>query len=230
MKRSRNYTWLILGVITIVLGILIPFVFMQQSMYFESEKNTRPGTTTYNIEITSKEEFNNFKNVVVRLNSADDEIREFEVYYVKSDKVGSKYHYELQLVVTHDWHMVEDIEEIEVFYDNDSVLVFEKVGLGTKIPLALFAAIIGGFMIFVNFFNNNAKNRTIELKEIIASTSRGEDISIGYNYESVDESYTNIETKEEKQPVEETKTCEYCGTLSNINDTVCSSCGAKFKK
>lgn len=230
MKRSKNFTWLILGVITIVLGILIPFVFMQQSVYYEYKKDTRPGTTTYNIEITSKKELNSVKNVVVRINAMDDEIREYEVYYVKADKLGDNYFYELQCVVTHDWHMVDDIEEIEVFHGDDSVVVYEKVGLGAKIPIAAFACVIGAFMIFVNFFNNNAKNRTIELKEIIASSARGEGINIGYNYESEDENYTNIETKEETNQVEQTKTCEYCGTLANADEKICSSCGAKFKK
>lgn len=230
MKRSRNYTWLVLGIITIILGILIPFVFMQQTMYFESEKIVRPGSATYNVTITSKEELENVRTAVVRVNCINDETREFEVYSIKSDKDGNKFIYEFQVNVTQDWHLVDEIDEIEIFYGEDSVLVFEKVGMGTKLPIAAFVCIIGGFMIFVNFFNNNAKNRTIELKEIIAASSMNGNVDISYNYESEDEKYSSDDFAQEVKQVEETKACEYCGTLSNKNETTCSSCGAKFKK
>lgn len=230
MKRSKNYTWLILGIITIVLGVLIPFVFMQQSVYFETEKNVRPGSATYNIKLTSKDEIEDIQHVTIRVSCADDKDREFEVYSIKADKDDNKYIYEFQLIVTHDWNLMEEIEEIEVFNGDDSVVVSEKVGLSTKIPIAAFACVIGCFMIFVNFFNNNAKNRTIELKEIIASSTKNGDINIDYSYESEDEKFSSEDFKEETKQVEETKACEYCGSLANHNATVCDSCGAKFKK
>ena len=230
MKKSKNFTWLILGIITIILGILIPFVFMQQTTYFESEKNVRPGSATYNIKITSKKEIKDIESVVVKIECVDDEEREFEVYSVKKDTDGNKYTYELQLVVTHNWNLVNDIEEIEVFYKNGSTSVSEKVGIGTKIPIAAFICIVGCFMIFVNFFNNNAKNRTIELKEIIAASTGNGGIDISYSYESEDEKIPSEDFTDDVKQIEETKACEYCGTLSNKNETTCASCGAKFKK
>lgn len=230
MKKSRNHTWLILGIITIILGVLVPLVFMQQTMYFESEKNVQPGSATYNIKITSNKEIKDIEKVVVEIECVDDEDREFEVYSVMADKDEKKYIYELQLVVTHNWNLVNEIEEVEVFYEGGSISISEKVDLGTKIPILLFICIVGGFMIFVNFFNNNAKNRTIELKEIIAASSGNGGIDISYNYESEDEKVSSEDFSNDVKQIEETKACEYCGTLSNKNETTCASCGAKFKK
>ena len=96
---------------------------------------------------------------------------------------------------------------------------------------------MGAFMIFVHFFNKNSKNRTDEIKEIIASSSYKD----AENEESIEEleEQTQMPTLLEEnnsvleknlQKIEQTKACEYCGTLADINDKVCASCGAKFKK
>ena len=43
--------------------------------------------------------------------------------------------------------------------------------------------------------------------------------------------YDENEDKEEPKPiVEQTKTCEYCGSTVSIRDTKCDSCGATVKK
>ena len=33
-----------------------------------------------------------------------------------------------------------------------------------------------------------------------------------------------------EQPIEETKTCEYCGSTMSAHSSQCDSCGAKVKK
>ncbi len=229
MKRSKNFTWLILGVITIVLGLIIPFVVFNQSIYYEFEKDVNAGSTTFYVTITSNEELEKVHYAIINLEYTQGEDREYEVYYVKSEKSDKNFIYEFKLVETDNWAYVDEIESIKLRTAKGEVEIDEKVGLGAKIPIAVFACVIGGFMIFVNFFNNNSKNRTIELKEIIASSAYGN------NPEEIQEEIEHIEQTENEEKSEissqnQTKECEYCGTLADVNEKVCSSCGAKFKK
>lgn len=237
MKRSKNFTWLILGIITILVGILVPIFAFNQSVYYEVDKDTHAGNVTFYVTITSKEEIKDIQNAIVKISYDNVDDKEYEVYYIKSGKSDDDYVYEFKLVETNDWVFVDEIESVKLRTLNGVVKIEEKAGWGTRIPIIVFACVIGGFMIFVNFFNNNSKNRTIELKEIIASSTYN-DYLPEENEEDI-ESVENVEskTKEESKEdlaeppvVNETKTCDYCGTLSDINDKVCSSCGAKFKK
>ena len=238
MKKNRNFTWLILGIITILIGILVPIFAFNQSVYYEFEKDTHAGNVTFYVTITSKEEIEKVHYATVNLGYENGEDREYEVYYVKSGKSDNKFIYEFKLVETENWVFVDEIESIKLTTAKGEIVVNEKVGLGTRIPIAVFACIIGGFMIFVNFFNNSSKNRTIEIKEIIASSSynnnNDEVLSENLNEENQEIQNNTTEIKEESaQPenkIEQTKACEYCGTLADINDKVCASCGAKFKK
>lgn len=231
MKRSKNYTWLVLGIIVIILGIVLPFVAMDQSAYYEYDENAGANTKTFNIKILSKDEIAQIKNIVVEFDCKDNETRKSEVYYVKSYQEKNKYVYEFQVVINHDAEFIEEISEIEVATDSGSITISEKVGIGSKISIAFFICIVGGFMIFVNFFNNNSKNRVIEVKEIISSGYE----NVGYK-ESTSTDYNEAErqlnsAEEAQQDVfNATKLCDYCGTISNADEKVCSSCGAKFKK
>ena len=230
MKKSRNFTWLILGIITILLGILIPIFAFNQSVYYEVEKDTHAGNVTFYVTIISEDEIKDIQNAIVTLSYDNSEDEEKEVYYVKNVKADDEYKYEFKIVETNDWVFVDEIESVKLRTINGIVEIEEKVGWNTRVPIIVFACLIGSFMIFVNFFNNNSKNRTIELKEIIASTSYGDyPMQEIIEQEVKEDEKSNIEEKIEPQP-EQTKACEYCGTLADVNDKVCASCGAKFKK
>ena len=229
MKKSRNYTWLVLGIITILVGILVPIFAFNQSVYYEVEKDTHAGNVTFYVKITSEDEIKDIQNAIVTLSYDNSEDEEKEVYYVKNVKADDEYKYEFNIVVKENWVFVDEIESVKLRTINGTVEIEEKVDWGTRVPIMVFAVIIGAFMIFVNFFNNNSKNRTIELKEIIASSFGDYPMQETLEPEIVEETSeeTNkVEPKEEPQ----IKACEYCGTLADINDKVCASCGAKFKK
>jgi len=38
MKKNKNYTWLVVGIITILAGILIPLFAFNQTTYYEVKK------------------------------------------------------------------------------------------------------------------------------------------------------------------------------------------------
>ena len=231
MKRSKNFTWLILGVITIVIGLIIPFVAFNQTCYYEVEKDLHSSSVTFYVTITSNEEIKDIQNAILTLSYENSEDKEREVYDdIELNKTEKGFVYEFKFVETKNADSVEDVEVVKLKTMNGVIKIDEKIGLKTKLPIAIFTCVIGAFMIFVNFFNNNSKNRTIELKEIIASTSYN-------NYKEVQEEIEEENKKEEikenieQEPtIQETKVCEYCGTLSDINEKVCASCGAKFKK
>ena len=231
MKKSRNFTWLILGIITILLGILVPVFAFNQSVYYEVEKNTQPGNVTFFVTITSDEEIKDIQNAIVNLSYDNSEDKEYEVYYVKNVKADDEFKYEFKVVETGDWVFVDEIESVKLRTINGVMEVEEKLGWETRVPIIIFACLIGSFMIFVNFFNNNSKNRTIELKEIIASTSYSGYPMQEFIEKEAEEDVATNEGEEKIEPqVEQTKACEYCGTLADVNDKVCASCGAKFKK
>lgn len=211
MKKSKNYVWLVLGIITILIGLILPFVLMSQSAYFESSSvadNVDICKKTYNITIYSKEEMKDVDYVVITFKCKDREDREYEVNSVKTSKDGNKYVYSVVCVT--DNIFVEDVDKIEVVAKSGVYIISEKVGFGTKISIAIFICVVGGFMIFVHFFNRGTKSRTAKLKEIISSSSN-ENSSLS----AIDEIAPKI--------------CTYCGTIAEDNDKICSSCGAKLK-
>lgn len=224
MKKSRNYTWLVLGIITIILGLILPFVLMNQSMYYECDCITDSQHTnnkTFTITIYSKEKISNIQNVVITFDCIDNEKREQEVNFVTSSKEKGKYVYEVQCLTTHSF--IEEVDEIEVITNTGAITISEKIQTSTKISIAVFISIVGGFMIFVNFFNNNAKNRTIELKRMV-SASNTNSTSLNHANLSI---LQNLNS--ETQSANETKICAYCGTVAEEGDKVCSSCGARLK-
>ena len=229
MKKSRNHTWLILGIIIILVGILVPIFAFNQSRYYEVEKDTHAGNVTYYVTVTSEDEIKDIQYAIVELSYDNAEDKEQEVYYVKNTKSGDKYKYEFKVVEVNDWVFVDEIESVKLRTTNGTIKIQEKIGWGARVPIIVFACIIGAFMIFVNFFNNNSKNRTAELKEIIASTAYRDYTNKETIEHEVEEETSAKNNNVEPQP-EQTKVCEYCGTLSDVDDKVCASCGAKFKK
>ena len=232
MKRSKNYTWLVIGIIVILAGILVPIFAFNQSAFYEVKKDTHAGNITFFITVTSEDEIKDINNAIVEVSYDNADNKEFEVYYIKSVKVDDKYTYEFKLVETTNWVFADDIESVKLSTNKGIVEIEEKLGWGTRIPIIVFSCLIGAFMIFVNFFNNNSKNRTIELKEIIASSYNEIPMQQTVESDLKEEEVNNSETEEVKNEPqsEQTKVCEYCGTLSDINEKVCESCGAKFKK
>ena len=238
MKKTKNCTWLILGIITILLGILIPLFAFNSSISYEYEKDAQAGQVTFYVVVNSKDEIKDIQNAIVNILYEDGETEEYETYFIKQSNVDGEYKYEFKIVETDDWEEAKRIESVK-FRTIDGVMeIDKKVDWSTKIPVIVFCCVVGAFMIFVNFFNNNSKNRKMELKEIIASTGYNgfntfEEIQ-NLDNQSLEEKIQNVqeeineEVKEEK--ISETKACEYCGTLADINDRVCASCGAKFKK
>ena len=232
MKKSKNCTWLILGIITILLGILIPIFAFNSSISYEYSKDAQAGQVTFYVVVTSKEEIKDMQNAsaIVNIEYEDGDSEEYEIYFIKQMFVDGKFKYEFKIVEKDDWEEARRIESVKFKTIDGIMKIDKKVDWSTKIPVMVFCCVVGAFMIFVNFFNNNSKNRKIELKEIIAST--------GYNQFNTFEEIQNAENQSteeinkdvQEEKMSETKACDYCGTLADINDKVCASCGAKFKK
>jgi len=224
MKKSNNRVWLILGIIVIVFGVLIPFVFLNQSRYYDYNRTTHPGTETYEITITSKDKINDIQHVSVELSLIQGGTKGYEIYSVTEEKTGNKYEYKCKLIVSDNWVNVKEIDTLEIKTAEDTFAVSEKIGLSTKIPVAVFICVVGGFMIFIHFFNNNSNNRAYEMKEIIMQSARN---TLWKNEEVKSEELVSEpkEVKEEPQP----KVCEYCGSASEHDAKSCQYCGAKFK-
>ena len=237
MKKSRNYTWLILGIITILLGVIVPLFAFNNPVTYEYSKDAQGGQVTFYVVVTSKDEIKDIESAIVNIKYDDGDIEDYETYSVKKSKVDNEFKYEFIIVETDDWDEAERIEFVKLKTINGIMEIDKKVDWSTKIPVMVFCCVIGAFMIFVNFFNNNSKNRKVELKEIIASTGYNgfntfEEIQ---NSENQSAEVSNKDGQEETEEVKEekmseTKACDYCGTLADINDKVCASCGAKFKK
>lgn len=226
MKKNKNYTWLVLGIITILIGIIVPVVFMSQSIYFESDKITGLGSDTYKVRIISKNEIDDIKDIVVSFTCIDNDTVEYNAHTITHNKEKNKHIYEFQFVITDSF--VEDIDEIEIKTDDDSFVVTRKIEVSAKIAVSAFICIVGGFMIFVNFFNNNAKNRTIEVKELIGhsynSAQTNNQIDEYDNLNNQADEYDNLNKQEEQH------FCEYCGSFIGSDENVCSACGAKIKR
>ena len=240
MKKSRNFTWLILGVLTILLGILIPLFAFNNPVTYEYSKDAQSDQVTFYVVVISKDEIKDIQNTIaiVNIEYEDGDTEEFETYSIKQSQVDSKYKYEFKIVETDDWEEAERIKSVK-FRNIDGVMeIDKKVDWSTKVPVMVFCCVIGAFMIVVNFINNNSKNRTNELKEIIASSAYNgfnnyRQPEIIANQEETQELIDDVTEEMKKaaaENIEETKVCEYCGTLADINDKVCASCGAKFKK
>lgn len=223
MKKSNNRVWLILGIIVIVLGVLIPFVFLNQSTYYDYNHTTHPGTETYEITITSKEKIKNIEHVSVELDLIQGGTKGYEIYSITEEKTGNKYEYKCKLIVREDWVNVKEIDSLEIKTADDTFAVSKKLGLSTKIPVAVFICVVGGFMIFIHFFNNNSKNRVLEMKEIIMESARN---TLWKNDEDADKEPEIVEQPQEEPKA---KVCEYCGSASDSDEKVCKYCGAKFK-
>ena len=234
MKKSKNYTWLILGIITILLGILIPLFAFNSSISYEYNKDAQAGQVTFYVVVTSKNEIKDIESAIVNIKYDDGDIENYETYSVKKLKVENEYKYEFIIVETDDWEEAERIESVK-FKTIDGIMeIDKKFDWNTKIPLIVFCCVVGAFMIFVNFFNNNSKNRKIELKEIIAATAYNEfntfeEIQNADN-QSNEEEIKEVQEEVKEEKMSETKACEYCGSLSDVNSKECASCGAKFKK
>lgn len=239
MKKSKNYTWLIFGIITILAGILIPLFAFNDTVTYEYSKDTQAGQVTFYVVVTSKNEIKDIQNTsaIVNIEYEDGDTEEYETYFIKQTSVDGEFKYEFKIVETDDWEEAKRIKSVK-FKTIDGIMeINKKVDWSTKIPVMVFCCVVGVFMIFVNFFNNNSKNRKNELKEIIASTGYNgfntfEEIQ---NSENQSTEVSNKDVQEETEEVKEekmseTKACDYCGTLADINDKVCASCGAKFKK
>lgn len=231
MRRSRNFTCLILGILTILLGILIPLFAFNYPVTYEYDKDAQSGQVTFYIAVTSKDEIKDIESAIVNIKYVDGDTEEYETYAVKQSNVDKEFTYEFIIVETDDWEEANRIESVR-FKTIDGVMeIDKKVDWSTKIPVMVFCCVIGAFMIVVNFINNNSKNRTNELKKIIASSAYNDFNS----YEESEIVAEQVETQEllegvKEERVNETKACEYCGSLSDINDKVCAYCGAKFKK
>lgn len=217
MKKNKNYLWLTLGIITIVFGLVLPFTLMNQSVYFESEVVNTDVNRAYNITITSKKEISDLKSIVIKFNCSDQYTRKYELYSFKSNKNKGKYIYEFQCVVNDS--LIDDVTEVEVYTDNDSFYVNEKLHASAKISISAFVCVIGGFMIFLQFYNTSTKNRAQEVKQLVGESAPNNNQP------------ANIEDlfKEENQNTSEIKKCEYCGTFAGPDEKVCSSCGAQLK-
>jgi len=233
MKKNKNYTWLVVGIITILAGILIPLFAFNQTTYYEVKKNEQTGNVSFYVSIVSKEEIKDIENATVVVEySNNEEDKEYEVYSFKKTNEDNKFYYSFQIIETQNWKYADSISSVKIRTMDGVVEIEEKIGWGTKVPIMVFASLIGLFMVFVHFFNNNAKNRTNEIKEIIASSAYEQNSyeEIPEIVEEDNEEQTQEIVPEPQSQVEETKACDYCGTLSDANDKVCASCGAKFKK
>ena len=146
MKKSKNRVWLILGIIVIVLGVLIPFVFLNQSRYYDYTQTTHPGTETYEITITSKDKIKDIQHVSVELDLIQGGTKGYEIYSLIEEKDRNKYVYKCKLIVREDWINVKEIDSLEIKTANDTFAVSKKIGLSTKIPVAVFICVVGGFM------------------------------------------------------------------------------------
>jgi len=239
MKKSRNFTWLVLGILTILLGIFVPLFAFNSPISYQYEKDAQAGQVTFYIVVTSNNEIKDVQNAIVNISYKDGDTEEYEIYFIKQINLDGDYRYEFKIVETDDWEDAERIKSVKLRTIDGVIEIDKKVDWSTKIPVMIFCCVVGVFMIFVNFFNNSSKNRKMELKEIIASTGYNgfntfEEIQNAENQSSEEEIINelqedvNEEVKEEK--TSETKACEYCGSLSDVNAKVCEYCGAKFKK
>jgi len=238
MKKSKNCTWLILGILTILLGIFVPLFAFNNPITYEYNKDTQASQVTFYVVVTSENEIKDIQNEIVNISYKDGDTEEYETYFIRQSKVDDKFKYEFKIVETDDWEEAERIKSVKLRTIDGVIEIDKKVDWSTKIPVMVFCCVIGVFMIFVNFFNNSSKNRKMELKEIIAATGYNgfntfEEIQNAENQSNEEDIIKEVqkeieEVQEEKVP--ETKECAYCGTLADINDKVCASCGAKFKK
>jgi len=235
MKKSKNFTWLVLGILTILLGVLIPLFAFNDPVTYEYSKDAQAGQVTFYVVVTSKDEIKDIQNAIVNIEYEDGDTEEYETYFIKQKSVDSEFKYEFKIVETDDWEEARRIESVKFKTINGIMEINKKVDWSTKIPVMVFCCVVGAFMIFVNFFNNNSKNRKIELKEIIASTGYNEfntfeEIQSAENQSNEEEIIKEVQDEVKEEKVSATKECAYCGTLADIDDKVCASCGAKFKK
>ena len=223
MKKSRNFTWLILGIITIILGIVIPLFAFNRTVSYEYNKDAQAGQVSFYIVVTSKEQIKDVQNAIVNIKFEDGDTEEYETYFIKQTYVDGKFKYEFKIVETDDWEEAQRIESVKLRTIDGVVEIDKSIDWETKIPLMIFSCVIGAFMIVVNFINNNSKDRANELKEILASSAYNDFLAqseLEASTDHVDAQEVINEIKEElkeelkgeikEEKVEATKTCEYC--------------------
>ena len=103
MKKSKNFTWLIIGIITIVLGVVIPLFAFNRSVAYEYSKDTQGGQVTFYIVVTSEKELKDIESAIVNIKYDDGDTEEYETYFIKKSKVDKEFKYEFTIVEQDDW-------------------------------------------------------------------------------------------------------------------------------
>jgi hypothetical protein len=201
MRKFKQYLMLFSGIIVILLGIILPITYFNQSTYYIAKEDISLGKITYELTIHSNRDLN-IDKCLVTVEFLSGQIEEQEAQFLGHSLIGDEYTANFVLRLDNFGSVQELTVEI---IGNERFEVQEKYNDSSKLPTMLISSLIGAVMIIM-FFVTKGAHKAEEIENEGNATN-------------------SLSTPQQH----EHKTCEYCGSSVNADETVCSSCGARMK-